>query len=172
MEVKGITTVTLTDGSVEAVSGAKKVTIKMITLDDHWEEQMLLQTPATPVESSTAADSSGTQQVASTQLEPVPKTPLDATAAPGTPIEPQSTLVGWRRTVHAAARECMEDFRERIALADVFDQLEDYPIYEKLEDLCDGLRSDPDLDKHHAYETLRIARMCLYLCDMESDDDV
>lgn len=105
MEVKGITTVTLTDGSVEAVSGAKKVTIKMITLDDHWEEQMLLQTPATPVESSTAADSSGTQQVASTQLEPVPKTPLDATAAPGTPIEPQSTLVRWRRTVHAAARE-------------------------------------------------------------------
>ena len=83
MEVKGITTVTLTDGSVEAVSGAKKVTFKMITLDDHWEEQKLLETPATPME--LCSDSSGTQQVGPTQLDEVPKTLLDAVVSTATP---------------------------------------------------------------------------------------
>lgn len=92
MEVKGITTVTLTDGSVEAVSGAKKVTFKMITLDDHWEEQKLLETPATPME--LCSDSSGTQQVGPTQLDEVPKTPLDVVVSTATPQEPHSQLAG------------------------------------------------------------------------------
>ena len=113
MEVKGITTVTLTDGSVEAVSGAKKVTFKMITLDDHWEEQKLLETPATPME--LCSDSSGTQQVGPTQLDEVPKTPLDAVVSTATPQEPHSQLAGWRRTVHSAARECMQEIQERVA---------------------------------------------------------
>ena len=115
MEVKGITTVTLTDGSVEAVSGAKKVTFKMITLDDHWEEQKLLETPATPME--LCSDSSGTQQVGPTQLDEVPKTPLDAVVSTATPQEPHSQLAGWRRTVHSAARECMQEIQERVAVA-------------------------------------------------------
>lgn len=169
MEVKGITTVTLTDGSVEAVSGAKKVTFKMITLDDHWEEQKLLETPATPME--LCSDSSGTQQVGPTQLDEVPKTPLDAVVSPATPQEPHSQLAGWRRTVHSAARECMQEIQERVALAEVYNKLEDYPIYTKLVDLCDGLRSDPTFDKSHAHETLRLARMYLYLCDLESDEE-
>ena len=169
MEVKGITTVTLTDGSVEAVSGAKKVTFKMITLDDHWEEQKLLETPATPME--LCSDSSGTQQVGPTQLDEVPKTPLDAVVSTATPQEPHSQLAGWRRTVHSAARECMQEIQVRVALAEVYNKLEDYPIYTKLVDLCDGLRSDPTFDKSHAHETLRLARMYLYLCDLESDEE-
>ena len=168
MEVKGITTVALTDGSVEAVSGAKQVTFKMITLDNHWQEKQLLQTPATSVD--LISESPGTQRVAATHVDEAPKTPLDAVLPPAM-LEPCSQLVGWRRKVHSAARECMQDIRERVALAEVYNKLEDYPIYQKLVDLCDGLRCDPGLDKSHAHETLRIARMYLYLCDMELDED-
>ena len=33
------------------------------------------------------------------------------------------------------------------------------------------LLTDPDLDKKDAHETLRLGRMFLYLCDLESDSE-
>ena len=61
----------------------------------------------------------------------------------------------------------MKDIEERVECAEVFNDLDDYPIYQKLLALTDALRTDPDLDRHSADETLELARMYLYLCDLD-----
>ena len=61
----------------------------------------------------------------------------------------------------------MTEIEERVARADVFNELDDYPIYQKLVDLTDALRSDPELHRESAEETLSVARMYLYLCDLD-----
>ena len=92
---------------------------------------------------------------------------LTPAAAAAEKKEPVPVLSGWRRAVHAAAQDMMKDFVERAESAEVYNNLDDYPIYHKLAALTDALRTDPNLDKDSAEDTLNLARMVLYLCDLE-----
>ena len=141
MEVKGVTLTTRDDGSIAVVSGPRRLEISCKSLDDIWNPQLAEAAPVTP------------------EMPPA----IEATEKK----EPIPALSGWRRTKHAAATECMKEIEERVECAEVFNDLDDYPIYQKLVDLTDALRSDPELDKESADETLSLARMYLYLCDME-----
>lgn len=141
IEVTGITLSTREDGSISVVSGPQRVEIHCKALDELWKEKEPVVAPMTP-------------EVVSV---------VDNTERK----EPAPCLEGWRRTVHAAAKEYMKDIEERVECAEVFNDLDDYPIYQKLLALTDALRTDPDLDRHSADETLELARMYLYLCDLD-----
>ena len=140
MEVKGVTLTTREDGSIAVVTGPQRLEITCKSLDDFFNPKPQEVAPVTP--ETLPADKEKKE-------EPIP------------------ALLGWRRTVHAAAKECMTEIEERVACADVFNELDDYPIYQKLVDLTDALRSDPELHRESAEETLSVARMYLYLCDLD-----
>ena len=141
MEVKEITLTTCEDGTIAVVSGPQRVEIDSKALEEVWKEKEPEVAPVTP------------------EVMPV----VDKTERK----EPQPCLQGWRRTVHAAATECMKEIEERVECAEEFNDLDDYPIYQKLLALTDALRMDPDLDRKAADETLDLARMYLYLCDLD-----
>lgn len=141
IEVKGISLTTRDDGTIAVVSGPQRLEICTKSLDDLWKQEPTEVAPVTP-EIAPSAD-------AAEKREPIP------------------VLSGWRRTVHAAAKDMMKDFEERAECAEVYNDLDDYPIYQKLVALTDALRSDPDLDRDSAEDTLNLARMVLYLCDLE-----
>ena len=143
MEVKGVSCQQLSDGTVQlTLSNKKTESSRCQTLKNMWKY----------------LDS-----------QPQPCTPIDAPA-------PQASEEGikipaehaWRCKVRTAVRETMAEFQERAS--DSGETLDMFPIHEKLASMEHRLLTDPDLDKKDAHEVLRLGRMCLYLCDLESDD--
>ena len=102
---------------------------------------------------------------------PQPCTPADA---PAPKASEEATKIpaehAWRCKVRTAVRETMAEILDRAN--DSGETLEMYPIHGKLPSMEHRLLTDPNLDKKDAHEVLRLGRMFLYLCDLESDDDV
>ena len=145
MEVKGVVPKQLPDGTVQLTLSKTRDAIRCQTLENMWKNlESAGKQPCTPEDAA------------------VPKASEEATQIPAEHA--------WRCKVRSAVRETMAEIAERAENAG--ESLEEmFPIHGKLAAMDHRLLTDPDLDKKDAHETLRLGRMFLYLCDLESDSE-